>query len=81
MVLLLNKSGRYFLAVEIVKDIIPNIYQLGNCTSNIITLDKDVSQDLNIGDKIKIFDDNNNCDLYNINNINSNVIEIDKDIN
>ena len=69
------------LAVEIVKDYIPNIYKLGDCSSNIITLDKDVSQDLNIGDKIKIFDGNNNCDFYNINNINSNVIEIDKDIN
>jgi hypothetical protein len=69
------------LAVEIVKDYIPNIYQFGNCNSNIITLEEDVSEKLNIGDKIKIFDDNDKSDFYNINNINSNVIEIDKEIN
>ena len=69
------------LAVEIVKDYIPNIYQFGNCNSNIIALEEDVSEKLNIGDKIKIFDDNDKSDFCNINNINSNVIEIDKEIN
>ena len=43
-------------AVEFVKDIIPNIYKRATCSSNIITLENDVSQDLNINDNIKIYD-------------------------
>jgi hypothetical protein len=69
------------LAVEFVKDIIPNIYKTAICNSNIITLDNDVSQDLNIGDKIKIYDELGKDDVYDITEINSNIIKIDKDIN
>jgi hypothetical protein len=68
-------------AVETVKDTIPNIYKPAFCSSNIITLDNDVSQDLNIGDNIKIYDELGKDDIYNITEINSNIIKIDKDIN
>ena len=68
-------------AVETLKDIIPNIYKPAICSSNIITLDNDVSQELNIGDNIKIYDELGDNDMYNITEINSNVIKIDKDIN
>ena len=68
-------------AVETVKDIIPNIYKRASCSSNIITLENDVSQDLNINDNIKIYDEFGNDNMYNITEINSNVIKIDKDIN
>jgi hypothetical protein len=68
------------LAVEFVKDTIPNIYKTAICDSNIITLDNDVSQDLNIGDKIKIYDELGKDDVYDITEINSNIIKIDKDI-
>ena len=68
-------------AVETVKDIIPNIYKRASCSSNIITLESDVSQDLNINDNIKIYDEFGNDNMYNITEINENVITIDKDIN
>jgi hypothetical protein len=68
-------------AVETVKDTIPNIYKPAFCSSNIITLDNDISQELNIGDNIKIYDELGKDDIYNITEINSNVIKIDKDIN
>jgi hypothetical protein len=68
-------------AVELVKDIIPNIYKRATCDSNIITLENDVSQDLNINDNIKIYDEFGNDNMYNIKEINENVIKIDKDIN
>jgi hypothetical protein len=68
-------------AVETIKDTIPNIYKPAFCSSNIITLDNDISQDLNIGDNIKIYDELGKDDIYNITEINSNVIKIDKDIN
>ncbi len=41
------------LAVELVKDTLPNIDKPAICSSNIITLEADVSDKLNIGDKIK----------------------------
>jgi hypothetical protein len=68
-------------AVELVKDIIPNIYKRASCDSNIITLENDVSQELNLNDNIKIYDEFGNDNMYNITEINSNVIKIDKDIN
>jgi hypothetical protein len=68
-------------AVELVKDIIPNIYKRAICDSNIITLENDVSQELNINDNIKIYDEFGNDNMYNILEINENVIKIDKDIN
>ena len=68
-------------AVELVKDIIPNIYKRASCDSNIITLENDVSQELNINDNIKIYDEFGNNNIYNILEINENVITIDKDIN
>jgi hypothetical protein len=68
-------------AVEFVKDIIPNIYKRATCSSNIITLENDVSQDLNINDNIKIYDEFGKDDMYNITEINENTIKIDKDIN
>ena len=68
-------------ASELVKDIIPNIYKRASCDSNIITLENDVSQDLNLNDNIKIYDEFGNDNMYNITEINSNVIKIDKDIN
>jgi hypothetical protein len=68
-------------AVELVKGIIPNIYKRAICDSNIITLENDVSQDLNLNDNIKIYDEFGNDNMYNITEINSNVIKIDKDIN
>jgi hypothetical protein len=67
--------------VELVKDIIPNIYKPAFCSSNIITLEDDVSQELNINDNIKIYDEFGNDYMYNITEINSNIIKIDKDIN
>jgi len=68
-------------SVELVKDIIPNIYKRASCDSNIITLENDVSQELNLNDNIKIYDEFGNDNMYNITEINSNVIKIDKDIN
>jgi hypothetical protein len=68
-------------AVEFVKDIIPNIYKRATCSSNIITLENDVSQELNINDNIKIYDEFGKDDMYNITEINENTIKIDKDIN
>jgi hypothetical protein len=68
-------------SVETVKNIIPNIYKRASCDSNIITLENDVSQDLNLNDNIKIYDEFGNDNMYNITEINSNVIKIDKDIN
>ena len=68
-------------AVEIVKDIIPNIYKRATCNKNIITLENDVSQDLNINDNIKIYDEFGKDDIYNITEINENTIKIDKEIN
>jgi len=68
-------------AVELVKDIIPNIYKRAICDSNIITLENDISQELNINDNIKIYDEFGNDNMYNILEINENVIKIDKDIN
>ena len=49
--------------------------------SNIITLENDVSKELNLNDNIKIYDELGNDNMYNITEINSNVITIDKDIN
>ena len=68
-------------AVEFVKDIIPNIYKRATCSSNIITLENDVSQELNINDNIKLYDEFGKDDMYNITEINENTIKIDKDIN
>jgi hypothetical protein len=68
-------------AVSIVKDTIPNIYMQAKCNNNIITFEDDVSNDLNLNDKIKIYDDNGNEKLYKVNEINSNIIEIDENIN
>jgi hypothetical protein len=68
-------------AVEIVKEIIPNIYKPAIYSSNIITLDEDISDKIIIGDKIKIYDELGQNNLYNITEINSNIIKIDEDIN
>jgi hypothetical protein len=68
-------------AVSIVTDTIPNIYKQAKCNNNIITFEEDISNDLNINDKIKIYDDKGNEKLYKVNEINSNIIEIDDNIN
>jgi hypothetical protein len=68
-------------AVRFTKDYIPNIYRLANSSNNIIILDSDISNELNIDDKIKIIDGNEEEIKCNIKNINSNIIEIDKSIN
>ncbi len=41
------------LAVETITETMPNIYKRAICNSKIITLDDDVSNEVNIGDKIK----------------------------
>ncbi len=42
------------LAVKTITETIPNIYKRAMCNSKIITLGDDVSNELNIGDKIQI---------------------------
>jgi hypothetical protein len=69
------------LAVSEITEIIPNIYKKATCNGNIITLDVDVSQELKIDDKIKIYIEDGKEDLFKITNIDSNTIEIDKEIN
>ena len=69
------------LAVETITETIPNIYKRAICNGKIITLDDDVSNELNIGDKIKILDEDGKEDFYKIIDIDLNIIEIDRDIN
>ena len=67
-------------AVSIIHEIIPNIYKQGTYNNNIITLDIDVSNELNINDKIKVYNDKDKIKIVNVVNINSNEIEIDDTI-
>ncbi len=67
--------------VEFGKDTIPNSYKPEICSSNVITLDEDISEKLNIGDKINIYDEFGKYNLYDITDINSNIIKINKEIN
>jgi hypothetical protein len=68
-------------AVSEMKEIIPNIYKKAICSGNIITLENDISNELNIDDNIQIYIENGNSEMHKIININSNVIEIEKEIN
>ncbi len=65
-------------AVETTTETIPNIDNRVICNNKISNFDDDVINELNLGDKIKIFDENGNEDFYKIIDINLNVIQIDK---
>jgi hypothetical protein len=67
-------------AIALQSEVIPNIYKNGICETNKITLDCDVSNILNINDKIDIIDDNGNYKQYTILSIENNSFTIDDNI-
>jgi hypothetical protein len=67
-------------AIALQSEVIPNIYKNGICETNKITLDCDVSNILNISDKIDIIDDNGNYKQYTILSIENNSFTIDDNI-
>ena len=68
-------------AVNIIKDFIPNIYKVFNVLDDTITTDEDLTDKLNVNDKIKIMDqDEEKPEEFKILEISNDKIIIDKTI-
>ena len=66
-------------SVCITKDYIPNIYKVFNISGDIIKTDQDLTDKLNVNDKIRIMDqDNEKPEEYKVLEISNDKIKIDK---
>ena len=69
-------------AVQLSKELIPNIFRVCECENDIITLNNDIitSNKINIDDNIDIIDINNERKEYKITNILDNKIQINENL-
>ena len=69
-------------SVCITKEYIPNIYKVFNISGDIITTDQDLTDKLNVNDKIRIMDQyNEKPEEYKVLEISNDKIKIDNNIN